>query len=142
MFESIPAYELEIVFQNTTTSLLAKLVVWGSDRSEALTRLQKSLDTFELCGIATNLDFLRAIANHPEFAGGEYDTGFIERNLDALNVATILTGDDETAVLAAGAAVWLADLRRREREQAMRSQDPWSPWAMTDGWRLRGRSSI
>lgn len=121
-------------------SLLAKLVVWGSDRSEALTRLQKSLDTFELCGIATNLDFLRAIANHPGFAGGEYDTGFIERNLDALNLLPVITADDETTILAAGAAVWLADLRRRERDQATRSQDPWSPWAMTDGWRLRGRA--
>jgi 3-methylcrotonyl-CoA carboxylase alpha subunit len=116
-------------------SLIAKLVVWGADRAATLRTLQSALDEFELVGVATNLDLLRGLAKHSLFASGEYDTEFIERNADALTTPAALAESDETVILAAGAAAWLAEVRQRERERARDSGDRWSPWGIADGWR-------
>lgn len=113
-------------------SLIAKLVVWGADRAATLQTLQRALDEFELVGVATNLDLLRGLVRHSLFASGEYDTEFVERNADAL---TTVAESDDTVILAAGAAAWLAEVRRGERERARDSGDRWSPWGIADGWR-------
>jgi 3-methylcrotonyl-CoA carboxylase alpha subunit len=120
-------------------SLLSKVVVWGADRPAAVRRLQSALDTFELVGVMTNLDFLRAIASHPCVGAGEYDTTFTDRNFEALTATKSPAATDETNILAAAAAAWLADLRYKERTQAIRDGDASSPWAMADGWRVRER---
>ncbi|MCX7899326.1 MAG: ATP-grasp domain-containing protein, partial [Methylocystis sp.] len=121
-------------------SLIAKLVVWGADRAAALRNLHRALDDFELVGVTTNLDFLRALARHPRFALGAYDVGFVEREAQALNAAATAT-DDDALLLAAGAAVWLADLQPEERDYAAANADPFSPWMTADGWRLYGVGS-
>ncbi len=114
-------------------SLLAKLIVWGADRAEALRRLRAALDGFELVGVSTNLDLLRALVADPRFQRGEYDTGFVEAEAAGLTEAMAPTEDEEATVLAAAAAAWLADQgKRAERD------DPWSPWAKVDGWRVDG----
>ena len=119
-------------------SLLAKLIVWGADRAEALRRLRAALETFELAGVATNLDLLRALVVHPQFQRGEFDTGFIEAEAAQLTMTAAPTQEEEAIILAAGAAAWLADLRRRNQASAAGCGDPWSPWAMGDGWRIDG----
>jgi 3-methylcrotonyl-CoA carboxylase alpha subunit len=119
-------------------SLLAKLIVWGADRAEALRRLRAALDRFEIVGVSTNLDLLRALVADPKFQRGEYDTGFVEAEAARLTMAPPPTPDEEEIILAAGAAAWLADLRRRDEANAAERGDPWSPWAMGDGWRIDG----
>ena len=64
--------------------MIAKVVVHGSDRADALRRLRGALDRTEVAGTATNLDFLRALARSEAFAAGRVDTGLIGRELDAL----------------------------------------------------------
>ena len=119
-------------------SLLVKLIVWGSDRAEAMQRLRAALETFELVGVSTNLDLLRALVADSKFHRGEYDTGFVEAEAARLTLAATLTRDEEAIVLAAAAAAWLADQRRRDEASAAECGDPWSPWAMGDGWRVNG----
>jgi acetyl-CoA carboxylase biotin carboxylase subunit len=58
--------------------MLAKLVVWGIDRDEALARLRGAVAEFRIEGIQTTLDFHRAVVEHPVFRGGRYDTGFVD----------------------------------------------------------------
>jgi len=60
-------------------SLIAKLIVWGRDRREALSRLDRALADFEVAGVATTIPLFRALIRHPEFAAGNYDTRFLER---------------------------------------------------------------
>ncbi len=60
-------------------SLIAKLIVWGRDRSEALSRLDRALADFEIAGVATTIPLFRALIRHREFADGDYDTRFLER---------------------------------------------------------------
>jgi acetyl-CoA carboxylase biotin carboxylase subunit len=61
--------------------LLAKLAVWGMDRAEAMVRLRRALDEYEIQGIRTNIPFFRGVLQHPDFVAGRLDTGFIDRVL-------------------------------------------------------------
>ncbi|MBI1868085.1 MAG: ATP-grasp domain-containing protein [Methylocystis sp.] len=118
--------------------MIAKLIVWDEDRRGAVLRLAAALADYEVVGVATNLDLLRAVASHPDFIAGEIDTGFIDRHRDELIAATPLTETEEIASLAAGAAAWIADLRARQATEAANPFDPWSPWGMADAWRING----
>lgn len=57
--------------------MIAKLVVHGRDRTEALRVLRKALEEYKVVGVATNVEFLRALAGNPSFIEGEVETGFI-----------------------------------------------------------------
>lgn len=63
-------------------SLLAKLIVWGGDRSEAMLRMRRALDELKISGVETNLAFQRGLVESRQFSEGSYDTGFVERWLD------------------------------------------------------------
>jgi acetyl-CoA/propionyl-CoA carboxylase biotin carboxyl carrier protein len=65
-------------------SLIAKLIVWGRDRDEALRRLRRALSDFVVTGVPTTIPFHLAVANHPAFASGDYDTRFLDRNPELL----------------------------------------------------------
>ena len=60
-------------------SMIAKLIVSGATREEAVSRLAQALDDFVIEGIATNLPFLRAIVAHPDFKANQVDTRWLER---------------------------------------------------------------
>jgi acetyl-CoA carboxylase biotin carboxylase subunit len=60
-------------------SMLGKLVVWGSDRNEALARSRRALDEIVLEGIVTNLPLHRALVHHRTFLDGEFTTNLLDR---------------------------------------------------------------
>src|SRR6476619_7171596 len=60
-------------------SLLAKVIVHGNDRDEALTRMGQALDSFILEGVTTTIPFLARVIRHPDFVAGRVDTRFLER---------------------------------------------------------------
>jgi acetyl-CoA carboxylase biotin carboxylase subunit len=60
-------------------SLVAKLVVHGKDREEAIVRTRRALDMFVVEGIHSSISLHQRILASPEFVAGEYDTHFIER---------------------------------------------------------------
>ena len=60
-------------------SLLAKVIVHGNDRTEALTRMGQALDSFILEGVTTTIPFLARVIRHPDFVAGKVDTLFLER---------------------------------------------------------------
>ena len=62
-------------------SMIAKLVVKGRDRDEAIGRMKRALEMFVIEGIKTSIPLHRRILNHPDFAAGKIDTHFIERFL-------------------------------------------------------------
>ncbi|MDQ0470257.1 acetyl/propionyl/methylcrotonyl-CoA carboxylase subunit alpha [Labrys wisconsinensis] len=121
-------------------SLIAKVIAHGADRGEAVRRLHAALAATEVVGLATNRAFLAAILAHPAFtagtagAGGDVDTGFIERHRADL-LAEAPPPDEPVIALAAFAAL-------RRAEQAALPEDHASPWSATDGWRLGGRATL
>jgi len=65
-------------------SLLAKVIVHGRDRAEALARMGQALDSFILEGVTTTIPFLARLIRHPDFVAGNVDTGFLERQYHLL----------------------------------------------------------
>ena len=61
-------------------SLLAKVIVWGRNRNEAITRMKRVLAEFEIEGVKTTLSFQQKLLEHPDFVLGNFDTGFLEKN--------------------------------------------------------------
>jgi acetyl-CoA carboxylase biotin carboxylase subunit len=64
-------------------SLIAKLIVRGKDRNEAISRMTRALDMFIVEGVYTTIPLHRKILADPDFRAGKFDTGFIERFLAA-----------------------------------------------------------
>ncbi len=62
--------------------MIAKLIVKGGTREEAVARLRSALHEFRIEGISTNLPFLRRLVEHPSYLSGEFDTGFVGRMLE------------------------------------------------------------
>jgi acetyl-CoA carboxylase, biotin carboxylase subunit len=62
--------------------LLAKLIVRGETRAEAVSKLQGALHEFEVEGIATNIPFLRRLVATPSYVAGTFDTGFVPKFID------------------------------------------------------------
>jgi 3-methylcrotonyl-CoA carboxylase alpha subunit len=106
--------------------MIAKLIVWGENRDQALARMRAALTEFHIVGLANNVDFLTRLMNNASFARALVDTGLIEREREslfateqqlpaealALACARVLTDDTNTA----------ADIA--------------DPWALAHGWRL------
>ncbi len=113
--------------------LIAKLVVWGEDRPAAVRRLAAALGDTQAVGLATNLAFLAEVVRHPAYGAGKLDTGFIERHGEDLLPPEAPAPDE---VLALASLAVLQGRRAEAAAQAARSEDPYSPWHMTNGWRL------
>jgi acetyl-CoA/propionyl-CoA carboxylase, biotin carboxylase, biotin carboxyl carrier protein len=101
--------------------MLAKVIVHGGDRTEALHRLDRALASYTLLGVPTNVAFLRALLKHPSVASGDLDTGLVERALGELT-----SGDGVPPEVLAAAAL--------DRMLALEPAGG-DPWAIPDGWR-------
>ena len=62
-------------------SMVAKIIVYGTSRNEAIAKMKRALEELVIEGIETNRDFLFEIIKNPDFIRGNYDTSFIERML-------------------------------------------------------------
>ncbi|MFN0162508.1 MAG: acetyl/propionyl/methylcrotonyl-CoA carboxylase subunit alpha [Burkholderiales bacterium] len=102
--------------------MIAKLICHAESRAAALALMAAALKRYEIAGLSTNVEFLGRVVTSRAFAGGELDTGLIERNR-----AELLPGLP-TPVEAVAAAV-LADLAAEAPQHGA------DPWAATDGWR-------
>jgi 3-methylcrotonyl-CoA carboxylase alpha subunit len=107
-------------------SMIAKLIVWGEDRAQALSRLDAALRDTHIVGLHTNVAFLRRVVGSTAFATADLDTALIEREHAALFEAPPLALE----VAAAGVLA-------RELEAEARQADA-DPWSRRDGWRLHG----
>ena len=69
-------------------SMIAKLIVAGADREQALARCRRALDEFIVEGVSTTIPFSQLIMSNKDFIAGHYDTGFIERMMQTGNEAS------------------------------------------------------
>ncbi len=89
-------------------AMLAKLIVHGSDRADALARLARALDDYWIAGVRTGLPFLRRLVANPGFAAGGYDTGFLEAEIARAGstLAVPRTIEEETRAAMLALVVW------------------------------------
>ncbi|HEU4458075.1 MAG TPA: acetyl/propionyl/methylcrotonyl-CoA carboxylase subunit alpha [Methylibium sp.] len=85
-------------------SMIAKLVVHGRDRIDAIRRMREALNAFVIRGIHANVDFQSALLAHPEFVAGRFDTGFIAKHFpEGFRAGDVTHGDPDFLVALAAA---------------------------------------
>lgn len=117
--------------------MISKLIVWGTDRREALARMRQALAQYRVVGVSSNVDFLARLVAVPSFANAQLDTGLIEREQARLFPPA---GDVPADIWLLATLAELLRERRLAEKKAAQSADPNSPWRALDGWRLNGRS--
>jgi acetyl-CoA carboxylase biotin carboxylase subunit len=75
------AYENYLV-SSSYDSMVAKLIVWGRNREEALDRMNAALREYEIKGIETTIPFHIHVMKHPDFRSGNFSTNFVDKNFD------------------------------------------------------------
>jgi propionyl-CoA carboxylase alpha chain len=94
-------------------SMIAKLIVHGTDRMDAITKMREALNGFVIRGISSNIPFQSALLAHPKFVAGDFNTGFIAENYGKGFAAEDVPHEDPSFLLALAAFV-----RRKSRERA------------------------
>jgi acetyl/propionyl-CoA carboxylase alpha subunit len=105
--------------------MIAKLIAHAPSREQALAELAEACDGVEVWPVRTNAGFLARCLEAPDFIAGDVDTGFIERNLEAL------TAEPEPSPAALACAAQAA-----MREDALGDA---SPWSLLSGFRLNAK---
>lgn len=104
--------------------MIAKLAVWGRTRDEAIDRLRRALDEYEVSGITTTLPFFRAIVRDQEFISARLDTGFISRFNERQVAPEVSEQDVDLAVIAAA-------LHYVKHQPQIRVQNTASKWKLS-----------
>ncbi|WP_168016848.1 acetyl/propionyl/methylcrotonyl-CoA carboxylase subunit alpha [Halomonas salinarum] len=110
--------------------MLAKLIVHGDDRDQALATLNRALAALDVRGVVTNRAFLQRLASHPAFRAAKLDTRFIEHH----HVDLFAVHEPSAEDYASAALVALDRLGRESKSD--------SPWDRHDGFRLNADHRI
>ena len=122
-------YEISLFYD----PMVAKLIVWGENRAEAILRMRRALSEYRISGFKTSIPFHQEIMDSTEFIWGTFDTGFLDRR----RLVAKDEPDLEQARIAAVAAALVAhDAGRRAVNIGGRESSATSPWKQAG--RLRG----
>lgn len=112
--------------------LIAKLIVWGETRGQAILRMRRALEEFRIMGVRTNIPFHQMLMDSHRFMGGQYDTRFVEERFSLQNV------EDGKAVHPEIAALIATLIAHREIERAaqiiQRNERDTSNWKWVGRW--------
>jgi len=106
--------------------MIAKMIVWGKDRKEALARMAQALAQYQIVGLNSNIAFLSRLVTSTAFSGADLDTGLIERNQAELFPAPV-AANLTTLALA------VVSLLNSEKSTKGSNSDPWQS---SHGWRM------
>ncbi len=118
-------------------SMVAKLIVQGDTREQALSRLDTALAQTHIVGLNTNVQFLRNVVQSRSFMQADLDTGLIPRE-----EAVLFKQEKVGLALAVAGAIAHTLLQEKANEARVSQQAVWlDPWARRDGWRSHGPST-
>jgi acetyl-CoA carboxylase biotin carboxylase subunit len=115
--------------------MLAKLICWGADRTQAIERMKRALSEYVIVGVQTNIPFHLQLLDDPRFVAGQVHTGFLDSEFKMDEPAA--NGDDETVALLV-AAVMSHERRSRSGAQPAILRGPEDEHS----WRDAGRDRI
>jgi 3-methylcrotonyl-CoA carboxylase alpha subunit len=116
--------------------MIAKLIVHGDTREQALDSLAKALDKTIVIGTRCNAGFLAALCRAPGLRAGDFDTGFIDRNLSTLGA--VPQGLDFAAAAFGAQKLLTRENVRIAMSNERQLDEPASPWDAADGFQLAG----
>ena len=102
--------------------MIAKLIIHGKDRDTAIARTIKALNRFHIKGIKTTIPFDKAVLHNKTFQKGDYNTSFIEKQLDSL----VYREKDEDLF----AALFSANQFKKQNQALAEKKEETDPWAM------------
>jgi propionyl-CoA carboxylase alpha chain len=102
-------------------SMIAKLIVHGSDRADAIAKMREALNGFAIRGISSNIPFQAALLAHPKFVAGDFNTGFIAEHFPKGFSAELVTPADPLFLRALAA---VANRQHLERAAGISGQMP------------------
>ncbi len=109
--------------------MIAKVISWGRDRDEAISRLTAALDACVVAGPRSNAGYLRTVLAHPAFRAEDIDTSFLDTHK-----SDFAPGSDRLVIPGLCAMAWMQHLEHR-RTQVLASGHV-SPWSGDGGWQL------
>ena len=119
--------------------MIAKLIVYGEDRTAAIERLQAALKQQAIFGVKTNAQLLLAIATHPAFQAGVTFTNFLEEYALLENETPQQANSDQENVFRALIAAAVYDVTRIDENRSLRNGHISSnPWQALGPWRMFG----
>ena len=113
--------------------MLAKLIVWGGTREESIARMVWALERFVVLGVTTNVEFLRRVLLHPEFAAGNLHTHFLDEHRIATAEEPMPT---EALLVAALATQAMANGRPASGHGWVTKTSSPDPWRTAGAWRM------
>lgn len=116
--------------------MIAKLSVWGSDRQQAIARLDRALQEYTVKGLKTNIAFLRQVLANPVFCSGEYDTGLIDQHMQ---LADVEVSDSKKRVAILAAALYAHQEQQRSVVPKAQRVDGRSAWQQVSSMQRRPR---
>src|ERR1700722_5267725 len=119
--------------------LLAKTIGYGSDRQQAIMRLQRALGEYLVGGITTNISLFQRILGDADFRAAKLDTGFLDRMLKRSEDSTVDSKSTEVAAIAAGIFAVLGaatpDARNGRPASETKTVSPWKDASRREGLR-------
>jgi acetyl-CoA carboxylase biotin carboxylase subunit len=106
--------------------MIAKLVVWGKTREEAIDRCIAAIDNYQISGVKTTLDFGKFVLKHPAFRSGHFDTNFVKTHFSDPALLKDAMQEEERALVYALDTIW-QDVQAFKKA-AYASRDITSSW--------------
>jgi len=100
--------------------MIAKLVVWGKNRKQAIQRTIKAINEYQIAGVKTTLDFGKYVLKHEAFISGNFDTNFVKHYFSDPLVMVEAMKEEEDALAHAIDAIWTSIKERDKSEFASR----------------------
>lgn len=101
--------------------MIAKLVTYGKDRVQAMDRMIKAIDEFQISGLKTTLDFGKYVMQHEAFRSGDFDTNFVKHYFSDPAVMKESQKDEAHALTASLDAIW--DKLKETQKEAFKSEE-------------------
>jgi propionyl-CoA carboxylase alpha chain len=106
--------------------MIAKLVVWGKTREEAIERCIAAIDNYQISGVKTTLDFGKFVLKHPAFQSGNFDTNFVKTHFSDPALVKDAMQEEERALISALDTIW-QDVQE-QKKNAFASRNISSSW--------------
>jgi len=112
--------------------ILSKLIVWGQNRNDAIQRTKNALENYVILGIKTQIPFLKAVIEHPEFVKGNTNTNFLKDHFSNWKMPEL----DDSEILKALAIAAIHEQSDSKNEMRIEKPSHLTPWNTIGQWEV------